>query len=247
LAPFLPADGLQAILDKIAEMAPQDRALAEHVHVTVTATAPELSGCSRARVPDPSADCKNPASAGLGSNRPTRRLLPVAGDAVGNDEAIGPDGLGDALQPDLAPVGVDLPGAAAVTPAWRPAPRRPPPPPTRPPSSQPRIHATTIRAAARPGHLTREHPAQDFRAATPRAPQPRRSPATSRSADAQEAITPPAQNHRICATRSGDRPGPPAAPIGGSCAAGHRAKLLTWMSASAAGRAAGRPSRCPVR
>lgn len=37
------ADGLQAVLDKIAEMAPQDRALAERVHVTVTAAAPELS------------------------------------------------------------------------------------------------------------------------------------------------------------------------------------------------------------
>jgi uncharacterized protein YdhG (YjbR/CyaY superfamily) len=37
------ADGLQALLDKIAEMAPEDRALAERVHVTVTATAPELS------------------------------------------------------------------------------------------------------------------------------------------------------------------------------------------------------------
>ena len=37
------ADGLQAVLDKIAEMAPQDRALAERVHMTVTATAPDLS------------------------------------------------------------------------------------------------------------------------------------------------------------------------------------------------------------
>jgi uncharacterized protein YdhG (YjbR/CyaY superfamily) len=37
------ADGLQAVLDSIAEMAPQDRALAERVHLTVTATAPELS------------------------------------------------------------------------------------------------------------------------------------------------------------------------------------------------------------
>ena len=37
------ADGLQAVLDKIAEMAPQDRALAERVHIAVTATAPELS------------------------------------------------------------------------------------------------------------------------------------------------------------------------------------------------------------
>jgi uncharacterized protein YdhG (YjbR/CyaY superfamily) len=37
------ADGLQAVLDSIAEMAPDDRALAERVHVTVTATAPELS------------------------------------------------------------------------------------------------------------------------------------------------------------------------------------------------------------
>src|SRR3954462_5414054 len=37
------ADGLQAVLDRIAQMAPDDRALAERVHVTVTATAPELS------------------------------------------------------------------------------------------------------------------------------------------------------------------------------------------------------------
>ncbi|MHB8187994.1 MAG: iron chaperone [Dermatophilaceae bacterium] len=37
------ADGLQAILDRIAGMAPEDRVLAERVHVTVTATAPELS------------------------------------------------------------------------------------------------------------------------------------------------------------------------------------------------------------
>ena len=37
------ADGLQAVLDRIAQMAPQDRALAERVHVAVTATAPELS------------------------------------------------------------------------------------------------------------------------------------------------------------------------------------------------------------
>jgi uncharacterized protein YdhG (YjbR/CyaY superfamily) len=36
------ADGLQALLDKVAEMAPDDRALAERVHVTVTATAPDL-------------------------------------------------------------------------------------------------------------------------------------------------------------------------------------------------------------
>lgn len=37
------ADGSQAVLDRIAEMAPEDRALAERVHVTVTATVPELS------------------------------------------------------------------------------------------------------------------------------------------------------------------------------------------------------------
>lgn len=37
------ADGLQAVLDRIAEMAPADRALAERVHVVVTANAPELS------------------------------------------------------------------------------------------------------------------------------------------------------------------------------------------------------------
>jgi uncharacterized protein YdhG (YjbR/CyaY superfamily) len=37
------AAGLQAVLDTIAQMAPQDRALAERVHMTVTATAPDLS------------------------------------------------------------------------------------------------------------------------------------------------------------------------------------------------------------
>ncbi len=37
------ADGLQDLLDKIAAMAPEDRALAERVHVTVTANAPDLA------------------------------------------------------------------------------------------------------------------------------------------------------------------------------------------------------------
>jgi uncharacterized protein YdhG (YjbR/CyaY superfamily) len=37
------ADGLQAVLDSIAQMAPEDRALAERVHVAVTGTAPELT------------------------------------------------------------------------------------------------------------------------------------------------------------------------------------------------------------
>jgi uncharacterized protein YdhG (YjbR/CyaY superfamily) len=37
------ADGLQAVLDAIAEMTPLDRALAERVHMTVTAAAPDLS------------------------------------------------------------------------------------------------------------------------------------------------------------------------------------------------------------
>jgi uncharacterized protein YdhG (YjbR/CyaY superfamily) len=37
------ADGLQAVLDSIGKMAPEDRALAERVHMTVTATAPELT------------------------------------------------------------------------------------------------------------------------------------------------------------------------------------------------------------
>jgi len=37
------ADGLQAVLDGIAKMAPEDRALAERVHVTITANAPDLS------------------------------------------------------------------------------------------------------------------------------------------------------------------------------------------------------------
>jgi uncharacterized protein YdhG (YjbR/CyaY superfamily) len=36
------ADGLQAVLDRIAQMAPEDRALAERVHVTVTNAAPDL-------------------------------------------------------------------------------------------------------------------------------------------------------------------------------------------------------------
>jgi uncharacterized protein YdhG (YjbR/CyaY superfamily) len=36
------ADGLQAVLDSIEKMAPQDRELAERVHVTVTAAAPGL-------------------------------------------------------------------------------------------------------------------------------------------------------------------------------------------------------------
>ena len=37
------ADGLQAALDAIAKMAPEDRAIAERVHATVSATAPQLS------------------------------------------------------------------------------------------------------------------------------------------------------------------------------------------------------------
>ncbi|WP_229397582.1 iron chaperone [Micromonospora okii] len=37
------ADGLQAVLDRIAQMGPEDRALAERMHVTVTAAAPDLS------------------------------------------------------------------------------------------------------------------------------------------------------------------------------------------------------------
>jgi len=37
------ADGLQAVLDAIAQMAPEDRALAERVHVTVTSVAPGLA------------------------------------------------------------------------------------------------------------------------------------------------------------------------------------------------------------
>jgi uncharacterized protein YdhG (YjbR/CyaY superfamily) len=37
------ADGLQAVLDRIATMAPEDRALAERVHLAVTAAAPDLT------------------------------------------------------------------------------------------------------------------------------------------------------------------------------------------------------------
>ena len=37
------ADGLQAVLDRIEQMAPEDRALAERVHVAVTAAAPDLA------------------------------------------------------------------------------------------------------------------------------------------------------------------------------------------------------------
>ena len=36
------ADGLQAVLDAIEGMAPEDRAIAERVHVTITETAPDL-------------------------------------------------------------------------------------------------------------------------------------------------------------------------------------------------------------
>jgi uncharacterized protein YdhG (YjbR/CyaY superfamily) len=37
------ADGLDQLLEAIAKMAPDDRALAERVHVTVTKTAPDLA------------------------------------------------------------------------------------------------------------------------------------------------------------------------------------------------------------
>jgi len=37
------ADGLQDVLDAIAKMAPDDRALAERVHVAITTTAPDLA------------------------------------------------------------------------------------------------------------------------------------------------------------------------------------------------------------
>ena len=37
------ADGLQALLDAIEKMSPEDRAIAERVHVVVTEHAPELS------------------------------------------------------------------------------------------------------------------------------------------------------------------------------------------------------------
>jgi len=36
------ADGLQALLDSIAKMTPEDRALAERVHVTVSAADPQV-------------------------------------------------------------------------------------------------------------------------------------------------------------------------------------------------------------
>ena len=37
------ADGLQDVLDAIAKMAPDDRAIAERVHVAITTAAPELA------------------------------------------------------------------------------------------------------------------------------------------------------------------------------------------------------------
>ena len=37
------ADGLQSVLDRIAEMPPDDRLLAERVHATVTSAAPRLA------------------------------------------------------------------------------------------------------------------------------------------------------------------------------------------------------------
>ena len=45
------ADGLQDVLDKIAEMAPDDRALAERVHVAITSTAPDLVAVALTSVP----------------------------------------------------------------------------------------------------------------------------------------------------------------------------------------------------
>jgi len=36
------ADGLEQLLEAVAKMAPDDRALAERVHVTISATAPDL-------------------------------------------------------------------------------------------------------------------------------------------------------------------------------------------------------------
>lgn len=37
------AEGLEALLDSVAKMAPEDRMLAEHVHKTVTAAGPQLA------------------------------------------------------------------------------------------------------------------------------------------------------------------------------------------------------------
>lgn len=36
------ADGLEALLESIAKMSPEDRSLAERVHVVVTSSAPDL-------------------------------------------------------------------------------------------------------------------------------------------------------------------------------------------------------------
>ena len=48
-------DGLQAVLDRIASMTPEDRALAERVHVTVTTAAPGVafaqSGPTKSELP----------------------------------------------------------------------------------------------------------------------------------------------------------------------------------------------------
>jgi uncharacterized protein YdhG (YjbR/CyaY superfamily) len=46
------ADELQAVLDSMAKMAPEDRALAERVHLTVTATAPQLTPKTWYGMPD---------------------------------------------------------------------------------------------------------------------------------------------------------------------------------------------------
>src|SRR3982750_2884017 len=53
------ADGLQAVLDRIAEMAPDDRALAERVHMAGTANPPALMPKAWGGVPaDANADGK---------------------------------------------------------------------------------------------------------------------------------------------------------------------------------------------
>jgi hypothetical protein len=64
------ADGLQAVLDRIAGMAPEDRALAERVHVAVTGTAPQLS---------PRTWYGMPAYARLQRHGEPRRRRPLAG------------------------------------------------------------------------------------------------------------------------------------------------------------------------
>ena len=83
------ADGLQAVLDSIAKMAPEDRALAERVHVAVTDTPPSCrrrpgTGCPpmRTRTARSWSSSRTPASSSTGTRRSASRMRPTSTTAT---------------------------------------------------------------------------------------------------------------------------------------------------------------------